>query len=192
MEGALLGDGYLQKRRPESPGCNATFSYTTASKQHADFVLDIFRNLCTKNFQKVNERRRFDKRTGKTYIAYTFNTRSLPCLTELYDKWYPGNKKVVPEDIKLTKEALLLWYIGDGQLNSLGYHIYLHTECFKKEEVERLSNKIGLDSYPYEKNKEKGQYVIRVPKSGVVKFLDIIGPCPFSDYSHKWDRSLLL
>ena len=45
---------------------------------------------------------------AQTFYALSFTTRSLPCITELYDLFYPKGKKIVPLNIYdlLTWEAL--------------------------------------------------------------------------------------
>ena len=45
---------------------------------------------------------------NKTFYALSFTTRSLPCITELYDLFYPKGKKIIPLNIYdlLTWEAL--------------------------------------------------------------------------------------
>jgi hypothetical protein len=44
----------------------------------------------------------------KIFYALSFTTRSLPCITELYDLFYPEGKKIIPNNIysHLSWEAL--------------------------------------------------------------------------------------
>ena len=89
--------------------------------------------------------------TGKPIKQYTFNTKSLPSLTELHSKWYNWSEdkmkfiKVVPLNISeiLTPIGLAHWIMDDGfrKYNDKGIisEIGLCTESFTIEEVIMLS-----------------------------------------------------
>jgi hypothetical protein len=84
----------------------------------------------------------------KTHYGLAFTTRSLPCITELYNMFYVEGKKVVPKNLfhLLTWEALVHWICGDGTYNS---GITLQTQCFTVEELVFIVNiliiKLGLE-----------------------------------------------
>lgn len=75
----------------------------------------------------------------KQYYALGFTTRSLLCITELYDLFYYEGKKIIPKNFfnLLTWEALVHWICGDGTYN-IG--IRLQTECFTIEELVLIIN----------------------------------------------------
>jgi hypothetical protein len=182
IEGCLLGDGHLELPKK---GKNATFNYRTSSKQHAEFVHSFFKDLCTNNYQNIKTSEIFDVRTNKTYINYFFKTKSLPIFTEQHKRFYLNKTKVVPSDLIIDNNVLLFWYIGDGELQSKGGFIKLHTNSFSYDEVTFLRDKLSLfDAKTYEK--VKNQYILTIPRKKVKDFFNMIGECPIPDYTHKW------
>lgn len=183
MEGALLGDGCLALAKRAK---NVYFSYLSSSLQHVEFIHSKFKEFCTDNYKTIKKRIIFDKRTNKFYTNYSFRTKSLPVFTEIYNIWYPNNIKKIPENLKINPIILLVWYIGDGELESKQGVIKLHTNSFLKSDIEKICEKIGYNSVCTYKEKE--QYIIRIPRKSVKLFLETIGDCPFNDYQHKWKQ----
>ncbi len=181
LEGCLLGDGHLDYKKD---GHNSCFAYTSSSKEHTEFILKSFEDFCSENYQKPKRREYFDARTNKTYTTYFFRTKCLPCFTEQRIRWYKERKKIVPKDLLLSKESILYWYIGDGEMESNNGYIKLHTNSFTKEEVDLLCSLLGLDSKP--QRKEEDIYLVTVPRRKTKDFLNLIGSCPIQDYAHKW------
>lgn len=189
LYGAMLGDGCLYKSKH---GVNAQFTYTSKSKQHVEFVCEIFKNMSYK--EGIKYVTYYDKRTNKSYERYTFRTVSNPTFQHERDKWYLDEKKIIPNDLILTPTICLIWYIGDGCIlhSKNTQYIKLATQCFTKEDQEAIllpqlqkfeAHLIKADT---SKNGEQ-QYFIYIPRRKIKKFLEYIGPCPFSDYQYKWD-----
>lgn len=182
LEGCLLGDGHLSV-----PGIHPVFSYLSSSKQHAEFVHSFFKEYCSDNYQEVKRSEYFDNRTNKTYVRYSFRTRANKIFDDIYKKFYVNKLKIVPTDLEINKLMLLFWYIGDGELESSNGYIKLHTNCFSKDEVLFLCDKLKcFNSKILRKEKSKEEYLVTIPRNRVKLFLSFIGDCPFSDYSHKW------
>lgn len=78
-----------------------------------------------------------DKNTG-------FDSSSSINLFDLYTRWYPNNKKIIPPNLKITPNVLLHWYIGDGSLGTNNF--YLSTQSFTKLEVEKLVELLKRDA----------------------------------------------
>ena len=189
LYGAMLGDGCLFQSKH---GLNAQFMYTSKSEQHVQFVSDAFKNISYK--EGIKHAAYYDKRTGKTYERYTFRTISNPTFQHERDKWYVDGKKTIPIDLILTPTICLIWYIGDGCISHSKntQYIKLATQCFSKEEQEKIlipqlqKFEAHLIKADISKNGEQ-QYFIYIPRRKIKKFLEYIGPCPFSDYQYKWD-----
>lgn len=180
--GCLLGDGCLEKPKL---GKNACFKYLSSSRQHVEFVHGYLKDLCTDNMQNIKRREYFDKRTNKTYVNYSFKTRALPELTKIYYDFYTPYK-IIP-NIDITPTICLMWYIGDGELESRHGFIKFHTNCFSKDGVIYLAGELKqFDADFFEKGVGSKQYIIRIPRRNVREFLKYIGDCPFNDYQHKW------
>lgn len=94
---------------------------------------------------------------NKEHIGISFTTRSLPCITELYNIFYKENKKIVPYELfdLMTWEVLAHWIMGDGTYNS---GVRIQTDSFTVQEVVFIINvlmiKFNLDcSLHYQKGK---------------------------------------
>nr|YP_009574622.1 hypothetical protein 1835-42 [Orbilia dorsalia]QBF58423.1 hypothetical protein 1835-42 [Orbilia dorsalia] len=75
----------------------------------------------------------------KVHYGLSFTTRTLPCITKLYNLFYFEGKKIVPKNLYeiLTWEALVHWICGDGTYNS---GITIQTQCFTIEELVFIIN----------------------------------------------------
>jgi hypothetical protein len=184
IEGCLLGDGHLELHENSK---NASFTYCSSSEQHARFIHQFFINYCSDNYSDIKRREIFDKRTEKTYVNYSFKTKALPIFTEQYYRFYNNKIKIIPMDVEIDGTSLLLWYVGDGELDSRYGYIKLHTNSFTYDEVVLLCNKLfQFDAKPLKKT--NNQYLISVPRKKVKSFLSYIGKCPIDDYKHKWNE----
>lgn len=183
IDGCLLGDGCLEMHKKAK---NACFTYRSASEQHTRFVHNFFKEFCSENYQEIKRGETFDRRTNKTYVSFYFKTRCLPVFTEQYRRFYKQGVKIVPRDITADKETLLLWYIGDGELESSYGYIKLHSNSFSIDEVDFLCDKLKEFNAKSLRKKEN-EFLVTIPRNKVKKFLKFIGDCPFEDYSHKWN-----
>ena len=83
-----------------------------------------------------NERFRF----GKSILNLEILTRSMLCITELYNKFYLNKVKVIKPSIynDLTSVGLAHWIMGDGTFN--GITLLLCTDSYTIKEVVLLIN----------------------------------------------------
>ena len=81
--------------------------------------------------------------TNRKGLDFQFKTLTLPCFRFYGHQFYGKNhKKKVPRLIHrwLTPRVLAYWYMDDGYRHKNG--CYLFTNCFEKEDVQRLCNAI--------------------------------------------------
>ena len=136
----------------------------------------------------------YDKRTNQTYYHSAAKTYINEVFTFEKQHWYPHGKKIIPDNLILTPLTCLIWYIGDGCISHSKntQYIKLATQCFSKEDQERIllpqlkEFEAHLIKADISKDGEQ-QYFIYIPRRKIKKFLEYIGPCPFSDYQYKWD-----
>jgi hypothetical protein len=178
MNGCLLGDGCVTNN-----GKYHHFVYGSSIKNHTNLVYEQFKEISN----KIKENKSFDERTNKIYISYRFTSILNKTFTELKNKWYQNNKKIIPDDLKLTKSVCLYWYIGDGSL-AQAYnkketsYLKLSTNCFTIEDIDNIliPQLVEFEAYRWSN-------LIFIPRKNIIKFLSFIGDCPIPEYKHKWN-----
>jgi hypothetical protein len=129
LYGTLLGDGWLEtatKGRTYRFG----FKQKIQQKDYVDYVYSKLNCLC--------KSKPIPNRTD-----YQFKTLTLPCLRFYGHQFYgENNKKKIPKLIHrwLTPRVLAHWYMDDGYKHNYG--CYLYTNCFEKQDVQRLCNSL--------------------------------------------------
>jgi len=85
------------------------------------------------------------------FYALSFTTRSLPCITELYDLFYPEGKKIIPRNIYdlLTWEALAHWLYLNSNIKFRYFNsshgtklngLYIDVKSFSIKDIVKLIN----------------------------------------------------
>lgn len=139
--GKLLGDGSITKQDGRKP--RFQFMHRTEDVGWAVYCYDHLKNfipLSPPTYRKV-----MDLRIKKGYSeSYIVQSRTDEGITDLYNKWYPYGKKVLPFDYieqYLDEQSLAWWYQDDGHLkvvNGTVNKIILSTDSFSIEENEWL------------------------------------------------------
>jgi len=163
ITGSLLGDGYLRI----VPGRKNAF-------------LEINRSLAEKNYvdwkyQKLKDLVKSPPKQRKGQgqrIAYRFFTRQYPELTKLYQKFYRGREKIVP-NLKLNPLMMTVWFMDDGSKSYKTY--YLNTQRFdylsQKRLIQMLKKQYKIDS---SLNRDKEYYRIRIKQGSAERFKKLI------------------
>src|SRR5690242_19579077 len=102
MDGFLLGDGGL------ALGKRKTTARVQIHVKHREFAAFMMRGF--KRFKPCEPK---SYNGGRSWTGYT---RYSSDLLAQHRRWYPNGRKQVPSDLRLTRMALLLWYLGDGLL----------------------------------------------------------------------------
>ena len=162
--GSILGDGSLrkaQRRRNALLEVNHSFS----SKKYVDWKYQHLKNLV---ITPPKKRKNNEKR-----IAYRFTTRSLPEITQFYEKFYKDGKKIIFKSIILNPLIMAVWFMDDG--NKTYNALYLNTQQFdldsQHELINQLFNQWNIKSTL---NKDKIYHRIRIRTSSTPRFKKII------------------
>ena len=136
--GIILSDASLQRVNKDGDA-RLQFKQKYSQFEYLYSVFFLLCHYCSKSpvVNKVSLHK-------KTFYALSFTTRSLPCITELYNLFYPLSprglgKKIIPLNIYdlLTWEAIAHWICGDGTYSS---GITIQTQSFTIEEMVLLVN----------------------------------------------------
>ena len=183
LDGFCLGDGGISPNKNTSV---ARFSCGVEYEEFANYLMMPFITLGAKvkkrNSEAMNQ-------------GFIFNgvTRVHPEIYKQYLRWYPEVKEGIrgkqpPDDIRITKESVQSWFLGDGNLrvtnNTIG--VQLSTDGFTKERNEMLVDKLREKGIKCHRNNENR---IKVETKGIPAFYDFIGrKSPISCYNYKFDR----
>lgn len=137
--GHMLGDGCLYRDKPTHTPY-LSLSRTRGDRVYLEWTAGIFQNFAQ---HAIIDDGSLDERTGKAYLRSKFSTRRAPVFNPQYERWYPGDVKIVPEDIVLTPLILAIWFLDDGSIETHRYpwtlKIKLATHGFSHSGVLRLS-----------------------------------------------------
>lgn len=140
LTGLMLGDGSLSIRK-SCLNPRLTIRRQISDLPYLQWQFEIFRNLCRD--KAITTGSSFDKRYNKYYPYCNLETRYIPAFKEIYDKWYPNGKKIVPLDLKLNPMIIAVWICDDGNIcirNKQRINIKFHTQGFNINEVTYLAS----------------------------------------------------
>lgn len=179
LQGHLLGDGSLFYLKPNRK--NPVFAVVSKHQEYIEWVNQTIKLM---NNRPVWIREQHDDRTNKQYTAYWSRSLSKPACKSLYDRWYKDGVKVIPQDLKLSPELCLRWFMDDG-CNNKGA-IQLSTDCFTKQEVEFLASLLHSLSIKPTLHKNGNGFRLYIAKQYADTFFQYIGSCPVECFSYKW------
>jgi hypothetical protein len=134
MIGLLLSDGYIVFSSRSKHG---RFGLTQ-SLAHSSYIYSVFNILAhyCPRYPVFTIRSRF----GKPFYSLEIFTRSMSCITELYNDYYINKTKIIKPCIynDLTPIALAHWIMGDGTFN--GISILLCTDSYSIKDIVILIN----------------------------------------------------
>ena len=176
--GSLLGKAYANKRSGE--GVRLCYRQSVKHKEYLFWLYTFFYNRgYTSNLQPRQYTRTIQKKEGKIYYGYEFNTFTFRSFSWIHDMFYKNGRKIIPLNIYeyLTPLALAVWIMDDGGWTNDG--IRIATNSFKLKEVELLQDVLN-SKYKLETTIQKiyikDQYSIYIKKQSVNNLRNIVGP----------------
>lgn len=164
--GTLLGDGYL-RIIPGKFNAFLEINHSIKQKEYVDWKYAQLRNISGK------EPMTRPGRNGR--IAYRFYTRQSPYLTDLYNCFYTAGNKIIPQDLVLDPVTISVWFMDDGS-RCRKSDLYLNTQQFNLKSQYGLIEKLRDSGIEARLNKDKEYRRIRILKSSIEKFEDIVRP----------------
>lgn len=197
FNGSMLGDGMMRKFNKTSQVSNPYFAKKNMYIDHVEFIAKSFYPLTYKEYISLD----YSKLTDKYYPI--FRTLSSKIFLDHYNKWYPdGGIKVVPNDLILTPNIILHWFMDDGCSydrkrkdciiqETRQVCILFASQSFNKEDNQRLVDQLRNfklnAALKYTTGKDKGTgYTITISQGSANDFFDLIGPCPVKSLEYKW------
>jgi hypothetical protein len=143
--GLVLSDALLSFPGKRSKNALLGFGQSTKSASYFWFVFKILSHYCKSYPYKAMSRL-----GGVFHFGFVFQTRSLPCFTELYNLFYVNGVKGIPLDIfnLLTPPALAHWMIGDGSRKSSGLILCKHSFTASSSDEAKSRNSLSHGGSP--------------------------------------------
>jgi len=135
--GALLGDAHARKV-VDNRNARIEFTHSLNQKEYLFWKYQQLERWCNRPPYMVGVR---DRRYGRIWYSWRFNTKSHECFTELWQLFYRNAIKIIPSTInRILKSSLSLaiWYMDDGGRRNDSYGVFLNTLSFTKKEHELL------------------------------------------------------
>lgn len=197
IEGCLLGDAHLKKTTIDNPKCWPAFNKKNIHYDHMFFVGNLLFAEAVED--RISKHNNYLKVTGKTYTYFLMRSLVHQELIAAHERWYPSWNnyvKVIPEDLEVSSELMLHWFLDDGCASrrrkgskTKQVVIILSSESFEREQqehlCEKLNAKFGLRMKTTPCNSGTG-WRIRVPQAQAGLFYEIIGRPPVESLSYKW------
>jgi len=105
LDGLLLGDGSLIFSTNKK---SVSYKHSDKRKEYLVYLRTKLLSFKIESLQIYKDNRGY----------FHLQTRSYRELVILRKRWYPNNKKSIPQDLILLPETLKNWYIGDGSLDN--------------------------------------------------------------------------
>ena len=177
IDGLLLGDASIPK--------NQNLFHFGQCKDRREYVELVATRLGEPVDRVLDRSRKADARTGKSYQCSELRTLSNPIFGLLRKRWYSKGVKRVPNDLQLTPECVLHWFLCDGScsVNRNSAQMVLCTDSFSTQDVKRLQSllsEVGIQSSLLRQNR------LRIRQESIDAFYEFIGECPVECLAYKW------
>ena len=173
--GSLLGDGYM-RIIPGRADAFLEINHSIKAKAYVDYKYTNLKRLCESAPKERN--------TNEGRVAYRFFTKQNKELTELYNQFYKNTKKIIPKNLIFNQVILAIWYMDDGS-RCRDHDIYLNTQQFSVSDQKILLNKLRLLGINARLNKDKKYFRIRILKTSIKTFMEIVSPYVFKSMRYK-------
>lgn len=163
VSGTLLGDGTLRKRK------NTLLEINHSAKQK-DYVFWLYSRLSSFVLTPPKLRK-----SGINRFSFRFTTKSMFELNDFYYSFYMfRGMKIVPRKLTLDPLSIAIWFMDDGSKDRDSY--YLNTQQFSIDDQEFLLSILKNFGLYGALNVDKQYFRIRLYKSSVQRFNNIINP----------------
>jgi len=141
----------------------------------------LFKPYCASD--KPREYKYLDKRYQKIYFSLHFQTRALPCFTEVYNILYKNGKKIIPKNLMklLTAKGLAYPAQDDGAKHGKG--IVLNTQSLTESDnlflIQGLKQSFNLDCSLHTRKATTGTkeyFTIFIKQNSMNKFKELVKP----------------
>lgn len=176
VDGFLLGDGSISKQN-----CHLSWAL-----KYQEFVSFIEKELIHYNPRSCRVFLKDARCKEGGFNIIRGNTKCHPDFKRQRLRWYPNGTKIVPKDVSLSRESVLIWYLSDGCVTK--YSVRLCTDSFSQKDVLFLIGKLKDIGIAAKMILHCGKPRIYIPSVGCKAFFDYIGwQSPLECYAYKFN-----
>lgn len=178
--GSLLGDGWITNLKYGRKSPAFGIDRKQDDLEYLKWQFSFVENLCSRDIVLKDK---YNKTTKKTQKHCSFETRFLPSLLEFRKLWYPNDKKIVPNDLSLSRLIMQIWYCDDGTIEKYdngNFRIKFATNGFTKDEVIYLIDLLE-DRYnsEFSLNKDENNFrIVATTKTAPILMEDLLVDAP--------------
>lgn len=185
LTGLLLSDGSLLKPKNQFQNSQFHLSQALKNKGMIDYIEKYLNEIGISTYKKT-----YVRELGE---VVNLNTERHPLFTELRQIWYPDNKKIVPDSIRLTPKTIAYWFMGDG--TSYWYSrgikkvtLSIATDGFTTNDVIGLQgslHEMGIDMHLRFRIGNTRPYLETKKAEFVYKFMNVVKPYMLQCFYYK-------
>lgn len=194
IDGCLLGDAWLFRHNPNS---DISMPYFIKKNKYIDHIEYNIKQLYPTH-NDISEFVSYETKIINDVIVgyYVFRTPVYKELHSFYDRWYLSGTRQPPNDIQISPELLLNWFLDDGssyhrRKDSKSKQITITFSCegFYPENVKRLVEKLcNTTEMEFKMSPCNSGYGYRITlqQHYTNSFFKYIGACPVESLKYKW------
>lgn len=198
LEGTIMSDASIVRKTS-----SCLFSMCSGGREHIDWLMTAYWALRALGINCSLPRLYYIMYKGKPYSRYILLSRIHPLLATQRLRWYPGDVKDVPEDIKLTPLSLACEFMGDGSSwynnrnPEIGVAAELCTMSYTVRGIEIIEDRLRLLGITHlsravysrcSKANGTSGIGIRILGPSIGQLMDIIEPHMVSSFKYKVKR----
>jgi len=183
--GTLLGDSTI---RYVHKGCkfpNLTFTHGLNQREYFDFLSNKLVNLKSSVKEYDSKYIRTNREIAKRLV---FTGKNMKCLVDIYNSFYPDNKKIIPMafvEKYFTKRSLYYLFMDDGSYDVSKNSYIINTQCFSYENLQEfvsfLFKKFNLE---FNIKTDRSLYLKHVSNDIMYKILSDNNECDSMKYKY--------
>lgn len=186
ITGLLLSDGHLLKVPNKFQNSLFQISQSVKNIAFVDYIEMYLNELGFSTYKKTYVR--------ELGTVVNLNTERHPFFTKLRELWYPEDKKIVPDSVKLTPKSTAYWFMGDGTSNwykrgNKKANLSIATDGFDTNSVIKLQSELfyrfEINCYLRFRIGNTRPYIEIKKSSEVYKFMTMIKPHMVSCFYYK-------
>lgn len=178
--GTLLGDGFLERN---GRNVRLVIDHSTSQSLYVNW-----KGSCLSSFiPTIQQKSRFDHRTGKYQEHTILRTRTSPDLEKYYKMFYRDRVKIIPENLPkiISRQSLAVWIMDDGYKRNDCNALRINSQSYTREEHELIILALNKFHIIAKIQKHKDSFVTYIPSAYMAQLRKVVGPYIIKSMEYK-------